>query len=70
MLRSSEELQGNRGGALAACRAIESRPAIVENWLSSGVATAAAMVSGEAPGRLAVTEMVGNQRWATRRRAR
>lgn len=38
---------------------IESRPAIVANWFSSGVATAAAMVSGEAPGRLAVTEMVG-----------
>ena len=35
------------------------RPAIVENWPSSGVATAAAIVSGEAPGRLAVTEMVG-----------
>jgi hypothetical protein len=29
---------------------IESRPAIVENWPSSGVATEAAMVSGEAPG--------------------
>ena len=38
---------------------IESRPAMVENWPSSGVATAAAMVSGEAPGRLALTEMVG-----------
>ena len=32
---------------------------MVENWPSSGVATAAAMVSGEAPGRLALTEMVG-----------
>src|ERR1044071_2921492 len=29
---------------------MESRPAIVENWRSSGVATAAAIVSGEAPG--------------------
>ena len=32
---------------------------MVENWPSRGVATAAAMVSGEAPGRLAVTWMVG-----------
>src|SRR5665213_4246959 len=38
---------------------IELMPAIVENWLSSGVATADAMVSGSAPGRLADTEMVG-----------
>ena len=29
---------------------IESRPAMVENWLSSGVATAEAIVSGLAPG--------------------
>ena len=34
-------------------------PAMVENWFSSGVATAAAMVSGLAPGRLAVTRRVG-----------
>ena len=32
---------------------IESRPAMVVNWRSSGVATADAMVSGFAPGRLA-----------------
>ena len=38
---------------------IESMPAMVENWRSSGVATAEAMVSGLAPGRLAVTWMVG-----------
>ena len=38
---------------------IESMPAMVENCLSSGVATAEAMVSGLAPGRLAVTWMVG-----------
>ena len=38
---------------------MESRPAMVENWRSRGVATAEAMVSGEAPGRLAVTMMVG-----------
>ena len=33
---------------------IESMPAMVENCFSSGVATAEAMVSGLAPGRLAV----------------
>src|SRR6516225_6805478 len=38
---------------------IEFRPAMVENWFSSGVATADAMVSGLAPGRLAVTSSVG-----------
>ena len=38
---------------------IDSRPAIVENWFSSGVATADAMVSGLAPGRAAVTSSVG-----------
>jgi len=38
---------------------IESMPAIVENCFSSGVATAAAIVSGLAPGRLADTEIVG-----------
>ena len=34
-------------------------PAMVENWFSSGAATADAMVSGSAPGRLALTWMVG-----------
>ena len=34
-------------------------PAIVENCCSSGVATAEAIVSGVAPGRLAQTMMVG-----------
>jgi hypothetical protein len=38
---------------------IESMPAMVVNWRSSGVATAEAMVSGLAPGREAVTWMVG-----------
>ena len=38
---------------------MESRPAMVENCLSSGVATAEAMVSGLAPGRLALTRIVG-----------
>ena len=36
-----------------------SMPAIVENCFSSGVATAAAIVSGLAPGRLALTVSVG-----------
>jgi hypothetical protein len=35
-------------------------PAIRPNWRSSGVATADAIVSGLAPGRVAATEMVGN----------
>ncbi len=49
---------------------------MVENWFSSGVATADAMVSGLAPGRLAVTSSVGkstfgrsltgSERYATR----
>src|SRR5579864_5583120 len=38
---------------------IESSPAMLENWFSSGVATAEAIVSGLAPGRLAVTSRVG-----------
>ena len=38
---------------------IESSAGIVENCFSSGVATADAIVSGEAPGRLADTWIVG-----------
>src|SRR5689334_9042133 len=38
---------------------MESRPGMVENWRSSGVATEAAIVSGLAPGRPAFTWMVG-----------
>ena len=38
---------------------IELTPAMVENWLSSGVATADAIVSGSAPGRPALTTIVG-----------
>ncbi len=38
---------------------MESTPAMVESWFSRGVATADAMVSGLAPGRLALTWMVG-----------
>src|SRR5258708_2562884 len=38
---------------------IQSRTAIVENCLSSGVATDDAIVSGLAPGKLALTTIVG-----------
>ena len=38
---------------------MESMPAIVVNCRSSGVATAAAIVSGLAPGRFATTWIVG-----------
>ncbi len=38
---------------------IDSRPAIIENWFSSGVATDAPIVSGLAPGSWAVTSSVG-----------
>src|SRR5678816_4942872 len=41
------------------CEVIESSDGIVENCFSSGVATAVAIVSGEAPGRTAVTWIVG-----------
>ena len=38
---------------------IESRPAIVVNWRSSGLATDEAIVPGSPPGRLALTFSVG-----------
>src|SRR5260221_1153325 len=38
---------------------IESRPAMVVNWRSSGLATDDAIVPGSAPGRLALTFSVG-----------
>ena len=38
---------------------MESRPGMVANCFSSGSATAAAIVSGLAPGRFACTRMVG-----------
>src|SRR5207249_5658782 len=38
---------------------IDSSPAIIENWFSSGVATDAPIVSGLAPGSCAVTSRVG-----------
>src|SRR5690348_3116589 len=44
---------------MALVEVIESSPAMVVNCFSSGVATAEAMVSGLAPGRLAETVMVG-----------
>ncbi len=39
---------------------IDSKPGMVANWRSSGMAIAAAMVSGPAPGKPALTWMVGN----------
>ncbi len=54
------ELDGDRRcGPSELCDVIEVTPGMVENWLSSGVATADAMVDGSAPGRLAETKMVG-----------
>ena len=44
---------------LALTEVIWVTPAISENWRSSGVATLDAMVSGLAPGRFALTWMVG-----------
>src|ERR1700722_4652931 len=41
------------------CDVIEVTPGMVENWLSSGVATDDAMVDGSAPGKLAETKMAG-----------
>ena len=38
---------------------VDDEPEMVENCRSSGVATDAAMVSGLAPGRTAVTRVVG-----------
>ena len=40
-------------------------PAMRPNWRSSGVATAEAIVSGLAPGRPALTLMVGNSTWGS-----
>src|ERR1700730_2795295 len=40
-------------------------PAMRPNWRSSGVATAEAMVSGLAPGRMAWTWMTGNSTWGS-----
>ncbi len=40
-------------------------PAMRPNWRSRGVATEEAMVSGLAPGREALTAMVGNSTWGS-----
>jgi hypothetical protein len=48
--------------ALVEVEDMESTPAMLENAFSRGVATAEAMMSGLAPGRLAVTWMVGIRR--------
>jgi hypothetical protein len=42
---------------------ISETPAIPPNARSSGVATVEAIVSGDAPGKDAETEMVGNSTW-------
>ena len=59
MLRSSENWM-----TICVCPRLDvevmlSMPAMVENCFSSGVATVAAIVAGLAPGRIAVTLMVG-----------
>ena len=59
MLRSSENCSVIRVRPWALFESMESSPAIEENSFSSGVATAAAMVSGLAPGSAAVTAIVG-----------
>ena len=59
MLRSSENWMVICETPWALTDDIESTPAMVENCFSSGVATAEAIVSGLAPGRLAETLMVG-----------
>src|SRR5580704_4504205 len=40
-------------------------PAILPNWRSSGVAIEEAMISGLAPGKLALTEIVGKSIWGS-----
>ena len=59
MLRSSAKVMVMLVTPSALCEVIESTPEMVANCFSSGVATAAAMVSGLAPERLALTLMVG-----------
>jgi hypothetical protein len=53
------ELQRDVGAALRARRVHRVEAGMVENCFSSGSATADAIVSGLAPGRLAFTAMVG-----------
>ena len=59
MLRSSANCSVIDVVPLVDVDVIESMPAIVESCFSSGVATAEAIVSGLAPGRLAEICMVG-----------
>jgi hypothetical protein len=59
MLRSSENCSVICVEPCELCEVMESIAGIVENCFSSGVATAAANVVGEAPGRLADTWIVG-----------
>ena len=59
MLRLSENCRVIEVVPTALVEVIDSSDGIVENCFSSGVATAAATVSALAPGRLALTEMVG-----------
>ncbi len=59
MFRSSENWMVMLQEPRADVDVMLSMPAMVENCFSSGVATADAMVSGLAPGRLALTVSVG-----------
>ena len=59
MLRSSVNCSVIWVEPIVLVEVIESMPAMVENCCSSTVATAEAIVSGVAPGRLAPTTMVG-----------
>src|SRR6266404_9965177 len=59
MLRSSENWMVIELDPKPLDEVMLSMPAIVENCFSSGVATAAAIVSGLAPGRFALTLIVG-----------
>ena len=59
MLRSSENCSVIDVDPRLEVDVMLSMPAIVENCFSSGVATADAIVSGLAPGRLALTLIVG-----------
>ncbi len=59
MFRSSENWMVMLQEPRADVDVMLSMPAMVENCFSSGVATADAIVSGLAPGRLALTVSVG-----------
>ncbi len=59
MLRSSSKVKVIEVEPSALVELIALIPAMVDSLPSSGVATAEAIVSGEAPGRLALMLMVG-----------